>query len=262
MHFTVTDWTHFKSSWNGAHNFLMEGDCVPFEFELPPLSDIVDAVRNHPEANIGTGVKGTSLDMSSIARQFRQLPIEEAMRSRFSIAHYHLSVFDAPGQFLHGFKERVLEPWQNALTAQGFSFTRCYPIIFISGADCATNYHMDFSHVVAWQTHGTKRFCGLHDPGRWAPYDARVTYGSQPFEKPASIGNDDELCYEMSPGTVLWNCLLTPHWVEAADEPAMSINISHGGLRLNGKLSPCEQELMEWSEANPDRAPGLPAGTY
>lgn len=84
----------------------------------------------------------------------------------------------------------------------------------------------------------------------------------RPAQNPEGITLDDALCYQMSPGAVLWNCLLTPHWVEAASEPAMSINISHGGLRLNGKLSPYEQELMDWSEMHPDRAPQLPAGQY
>jgi hypothetical protein len=121
---------------------------------------------------------------------------------------------------------------------------------------------MDFSHVLAWQIHGTKRFCGLSDPDRWAPRQTRVTYASDQFEKPADLREEDALCYEMTPGTTLWNCLLTPHWVEAADEVAMSVNISHGGLRLHGRLCPHEQELEEHRKANPQSAPAAFKASY
>ena len=137
----------------------------------------------------------------------------------------------------------------------GFTFERCYPIIFISGKGCATNYHMDFSHVLAWQICGTKRFCGLQDPDRWAPREVRVDYKPEGFTKPAALTESDALCYEMRPGDVLWNALLTPHWVEAGAEVAMSINLSHGGIRYRGELCPHEAELMAHRGANPVAAP-------
>jgi hypothetical protein len=121
---------------------------------------------------------------------------------------------------------------------------------------------MDFSHVLAWQIYGTKRFCGLRDPDRWAPKEARVTYAPANFAKPAELGDDDALCYDMTPGTTLWNCLLTPHWVEAANEVAMSVNISHGGLRLNGRLCPHERELEEYRAVNPQKAPAAFKAAY
>lgn len=87
---------------------------------------------------------------------------------------------------------------------------RCYPIVFISGKGSATNYHMDFSHVLAWQIYGTKRFCGLVDPDRWASREARVNYKPGAFPKPADIREEHSLCYDMRPGDKLWNVLLTP----------------------------------------------------
>ena len=171
------------------------------------------------------------------------------MHGPFALAHFHLSVFDAPGRILHGFEEHVLAPWQRALRDKGFTWDRCYPIVFISGIECATNYRMDFSHVLAWQVYGIKRFWGLKDPDRWAPRDVRLTYRAGAVEKPADIVDDDPLCYDMGPGDVLWNALLTPHWVEAGTDVAMSINLSHGGLRLNGKLCPHEQELADYRRA-------------
>src|SRR5690606_24128687 len=114
---------------------------------------------------ITPGSRGDALDVSTdIAASFRAMSIERALASPFALAHFKLSEFDAPGKCLHGFKERVLDRWTAALRAWGFTWTRCYPIIFISGPGCATNYHMDFSHVLACQVYGTKRFCGLRNP--------------------------------------------------------------------------------------------------
>jgi hypothetical protein len=242
MRQTVKSWTEFKERWDGALNFLLEGECVPFAFDLPPLEVVVEQIRRDEDARILSGSKGASLNLTSIAESFRALPIEEAMKSSFQLSHFQLNNFYGAGQLLHGFEEQVMQPWQNALKAAGFIWDRCYPIIFISGPHCATNYHMDISHVVAWQRYGTKNFCGLKDPMRWTTREERTLSQKSVPVKPDGIRDEDTLCYEMRPGSVLWNCLLTPHWVEASDEAALSINISHGGLRLNGQLSPLEHE--------------------
>ena len=77
-----------------------------------------------------------------------------------------------------------------------------------------------------------------------------MTYNPETFERPVDLTDDDTLCYDMPPGTVLWNAQLTPHWVSsAAERVAMSVNLSHGGLRLNGELYPFEQELFDYSSA-------------
>jgi hypothetical protein len=264
MHFTVNTWDDFRDAWDGVHNFLMSGECVPFEFNFPPIDRVVEEMRQHPEARIGRGIKADRLTAENdFADQFRATPIERALRSPFSLAHFRLSEFDAPGKFLHGFKQRVLDRWQSALLANGFTYERCYPIVFISGPGAATNYHMDFSHVLAWQIYGVKKFCGLKVPGRWAPWRERVNYKPYQLPMPAGITADDTLCYDMPPGAVLWNTLLTPHWVEAGDaEVAMSINLSHGGLRLNGRLCPFEQELEDYRHANPSAAPAKVTAAY
>ena len=54
-------------------------------------------------------------------------------------------------------------------------------------------------------------------------------------------------CTRASACSVLFNKLLTPHWVEAVgEEVAVSLNISHGGLRLRGELCRNERELEAW----------------
>ena len=251
MQRTVTTWEEFCDAWDGVHNFLMADECVPFSFDMPPLERVISEMRDDPKARITSGVKGKTLLLEDIAEQFRATPVEEVLTQPFGLAHFELSVFDHPGKFLHGFTQQVLDPWQAALKKAGFTFDRCNPIIFISGPQSATNYHMDFSHVLAWQIYGQKRFCGLKAPGRWAPWRARVVYTPSNFERPQELQKSAELCYDMPPGSVLWNALLTPHWVEAGNEAAMSVNISHGGLRLHGRLCPFERELEDYREASP-----------
>lgn len=250
MQRTVETWDSFRQHWDGVHNFLLTGDCTPFSFEMPNIEAVIDEIRRDPDARIWRGMKGDSLDQTDIAESFRQLPIEQTVTASFQMSHFKLHNFSAKGQLFYGFQEQVMESWQQALTDAGFTWTRCYPILFMSGPDCATNYHMDYSHVLAWQRYGSKRFVGLKDPQRWAPLDARIH--SAGIQKPDGIREEDELSYLMQPNDVLWNAFLTPHWVEASDSVTYSINISHGGLRLNGELCRHEQELEDWRAENPD----------
>ena len=245
MQRTVATWEEFRQVWDGVLNFLMVGECVPFSFDMPPVEQVIDEIRRDPDARIWRGARGDSLDQTDISEAFRKLPLQQAVDAQFQMSHFKLSNFYAPGRLFHCFEAQVLDLWRRALADAGFTWTRCYPIIFISGRHCATNYHMDRSHVLAWQRHGVKRFVGLKDPHRWAPIEQRMLPGGK-MKRPPGITRADTLSYEMKPGDVLWNALLTPHWVEAADAVTYSINISHGGLRLNGKLCLHEQELEAW----------------
>lgn len=258
----IKNWHQLKESWSDVDNFLMADECAPFEFSFPPLIEIVEEVRGDPYARAYIGAKGKSMSVDNTIEYFRKLPIDDIMKSTFTLAHSKLSQFDRKDGFLFRFKEAVLEPWKNLLAAHNFTWDRCYPIIFISGINSATNYHMDFSHVVAWQTHGHKLFCGLKDPERWAPKQTRLTNRAGELIRPSELGSDDRLCYDMGEGDVLWNRLLTPHMVETADAPAMSINFSHGGLRLNGKLSSFEAEVEEHRKREPENAHRNFVATY
>jgi hypothetical protein len=250
MHRTVSSWPDFQRHWDGVINFLLSADCVPFSFTMPAVEEVIDIIRRDDDARIWRGAKGQTLDKTDIADAFRKLPLAETVDAHFQMSHFKLDKFYGQGQLFEGFEEQVLKPWQEALTAAGFSWTRCYPILFISGPGCATNYHLDYSHVLAWQRHGSKRFVGLKDPERWAPLATRLHAAG--VHKPAGISEEDVLSYEMQAGDVLWNCFLTPHWVEASAEVSYSINLSHGGLRFQGKLCRHEQELEDWRQAHPE----------
>ncbi len=261
MHKTVTSWPEFCAAWDGARNFMIDG-LIDFDFDFPSLPEIVDQARSDSEARITLGQGHDQLQLDDIAEWFCALPIDVAMLEPFALAHFKLSRFDRPGGFLHGFKERVLDVWQAALAANGFTWDRCSPIIFISGPGCRTGYHMDVSQVMAWQLYGQKRFCGLRDAERWAPKDIRLSYKQETLIRPDKLTDDDALCYDMAFGDMLWNTLLTPHWVVAGDEASISINISHGGLRLNGHLAPFEAEHEAFCRDYPDKAPPSPSAMY
>ena len=245
LHRTVSTWPELSKYWNGCHNFLMAGKCVPFSFDMPPVEQVIDEVRQDSDARIVPGTKGDRLILTDTAEAFCQIPIADTLHMQFQMSHFKLANFYGPGQLFHGFEEQVMDPWRKTLADAGFTWSRCYPIIFISGPGAATNYHMDRSHVIAWQHHGVKRFIGLKDPDRWGPFEERMLPGGK-IKHPVAITDEDTLVYEMHPGDVLWNVLLTPHWVEAADHVTYSINLSHGGLRLNNQLCRNEQELEDW----------------
>lgn len=263
MQSTTLDWAEFRETWARPRNVRIAAGMTPFDWSAPALETVIDELRRDEDVVLRPGTRGDRLHLKPLNMDaFRALPMETVMERPFGLAHFDLARFDAPGQFLHGFGARVLQPWRDALSAAGFTCDRCYPIVFISGRGCTTNYHMDLSHVLAWQIYGTKRFCGLRDPDRWADRDARLAYDPETFARPEGVGEPDALCYQMAPGDRLWNVLLTPHWVEAGDEVAMSFNISHGGLRLRGALSRNEAELESFRSSDPERAPARVERVY
>ena len=161
------------------------------------------------------------------------------MEMPFGLSHFKLTNFTSRGDLFAGLWKDVMEPWQSFLGRAGFTWYRCYPIVFISGAHVPGRYHMDVSHVVAWQIHGTKVFNGLVDPYRWAPLErAADPEWRSGMVKPAGLTSADVLSYAMPPGTLLWNQLLTPHWVDAADTVAGETDGGCGNLGGCGQHQP------------------------
>ena len=251
---TVSTVDELHANWADVVNFRMAGECVPLRYDFPPVETIVDRLRQDDAAKIRSGIPGNSLDISSTIEGFTELPIEEAMKRPFGLAHFSLSRFYGNGDILEGFEEQVMVRWRQFMADAGFTWHRCNPIIFISGPRCATNYHFDRSTVIAWQITGTKKFCGLRDPDRWLPVPPMAEHGpAEPgaISKPPGITEADVLACTMSPGDVLWNVILTPHWVEAGESVAMSVNLSHGGLRHRGTLCRNDAYLHQWYAKNP-----------
>ncbi len=251
---TVRTWDDFQRRWDGIHNFLLEGAAFGIDYKLPPLERIIDEMRFDPDARISVNSGGGKRNPTDISAHIRALPLERVMEEPFAMAHFKLANFDRPGGLLEGFEKKVMDRWRNLLSENGFVFNRCYPIIFISGKGAASSYHMDFSHVLAWQQYGTKRFCSFKDPHRWAPTETRRKFFDghknyhEWFAPPADMQKADVVELDMPPGSMLWNAFLTPHWVLGQDDAVtLSINLSHGGLRLkDGPLCPHEAELERW----------------
>jgi hypothetical protein len=242
----VSTWERFLEQWSGQQNVLLRGEVFPYRYDFPPLATLIDTVRQDEKAHIMGGGAGDRLLEEDRAAEFRALPLAEAVRAPVQLAHYDLGRFTGPGQILYGL-DKIVERWQAALAARGFSWTRVYPILFLSGPQCHTNYHIDRSHVLAWQVVGKKRFCWLKDPERWCPREARRSIAqSTPIARPPGLRPDDVIEVEMGPGDVLWNTVLTPHWVYAPDETSYSINIAHWDLRRQGQLAPLGREVEEF----------------
>ena len=257
-------WAQVAANFHTEQNFVLEGECSPAAgaaagFHFPSAAAIVDALRQDPDTRISTGVPksaldlGTDADTRAFATALCNAPLEEVLRTRFALAHFKLETFDVPGGLLEGLREQLVVPWAAGLHGAGFSFHRCYPILFITNSvedrgevlRADTSYHMDQSHVVAWQIRGRKQWSWLRDPSAWADREVRLTHVPGQLARPR-LAEQDIVRLEMGPGQALFNKLLTPHWVEAAPgEVAVSLNLSHGGLALDGQLMRNEAELMQ-----------------
>jgi hypothetical protein len=250
----VTTFQEFKKRWDGIHNFLMGGECTPFSFTLPPLVDVIQTLRNDNE----TRFLVSSGDVNNHSRepapqQWHMMPVDELLEQPFSIGHFGIEKWDVPGGFLEGFGDSVVRPLREAFEAQGFRFSDWFkPYIFASGPNCCSTYHMDFSHVLAWQKYGVKHFYSLRDPDRFAPTELRRSYLGMPQadrpHRPENLSANDIVDNVMPEGAVLWNAYLTPHWVCGESTASLSINISFRGLTLDGELCPREAEVQRWRE--------------
>ena len=256
MQIIVKNTTEFKAYWNGLQNFLIAPECISFQKEFPPIEEVVDILRKDPQVRITIPGDLSEEEKKEQTESFKSDPIEEVINRPFNVAHFYLQNFYGPGLFLHDFQEKVMIPWRTFLSSAGFTWQRCYPIIFISGKNGSSSYHMDTSHVLAWQICGTKFFNGYKDSYKYSPLDDAVNNREslRRLNGPPEHDPEDVLSYPMEKGALLWNQLLTSHWVPAGDEVAMSVNISHGGVSYGGEFCPNEVALRKRWEAHPDEA--------
>ena len=250
----VNSFEEFRSHWGGLHNFLIGNGLIPFDYEAPPLHDLLDLLRHDPDSRF---LLGTS-DVNNFSREeppaeWKSIPIEEFAKKPFNLGHFDITKFDRTAGLLEGFTDGVVEPLRSKLERGGFSFSDWLkPYIFSNGPGCCSTYHMDFSHVLAWQQYGVKHFCSFRNPDHYAtPVQRRAFMDLDIAERPGmpdSLQETDIVDHEMGPGSLLWNAFNTPHWVCAGDSASLSINISFRGLRLDGTLCPREIEVDLWRE--------------
>lgn len=246
----VTSWDDFREKWTGGEkrqNFLLRGEMFPYTFTPPPLEQVIDEVRANERTRFLRARADGSLSSEHVPA-FRTLPLEQALRETVTVAHFDVREFSGPGQVFEGLNH-IFDQWYESLSAHGFTWSeeQAQRAFFYSPPHCSTGYHFDSSYVLVCQVEGRKRFCWLKEPERWCSREelqrCADNYGL--MTRPEGITPDDVIECEMGPGDVLWNVLLTPHWVYAVDKPTYSFNLTHFDLRYEGALSPMDEELHE-----------------
>ncbi len=253
---TARSQADFLHLWKETRNFLLAPELIEFEMTFPDAEKIIDILRKDSDAQIGSNRLQDEAAVTDLVDKMRNAPLEQIVDLPFNISMFELHKFYGEGQFLREFQDRVMIPWRTFLASSGLTWQRAYPILFISGKGGRSKYHVDISHVMAWQIHGQKTFNGFRDPSKYGPIQGIVDdRGQYPQELPPDHAPDDLLSYVMEPGDMLWNQLLTPHWVNGgAKEIAVSVNISHGGIQQGGQFCPNEQVLRKRWEDHPDEA--------
>lgn len=255
----------FIQKWNGLQNALISPSLFKFDMEFPKIERVVDILRNDEKTRV-TLVDVDENKSSEKIHEFKNGNLNVSLNTKFCIANFDLNRFYGKGEFLEDFQEKVMVPWRTFLSSMGFTWKRCYPIIFISGKGCRTMYHMDVSHVLAWQVNGIKEFNSFKDPYQYAPFEKLTLSQFRNQMKISDVPShpeEDRQSVRMQPGDLLWNQFLTPHWVEGGDdEISMSINISHGGLRFQGKLCEHEDALRKRWVMHPEEASSFSEEVY
>lgn len=245
----VTTWLEFTQRWSCVYNFFLSGELTSsFDFDLPPLEQLVEEVRRDEGAIFRTGTKQDEFDLTQIP-EAKTMDLEKLFQRSFVLAHFALAErLGGKGQVFDGIQERWLKPWEERLAAQGFTWERIFPILFVSGPHSATQYHMDYTHQLAWQRYGTKHFHGLKNPDHWTTPELRGRCELKGMVKPAAITEADVYTLVQPPDTMLWNAAFTPHWVETFDKPAATLTLAHASLRHHGQLCPHAVEFFAYQE--------------
>src|SRR5579872_6631296 len=199
----------------------VRGEVFPFCCPEPSLRDVIAQARAEPQARICTGRRGETLaeSLADYADGFRALPLEEAMAGPVHLSLFDLGRLRLPGGALYDAVEQVYLPLTQLWAAQGLYWKRVYPILFLSGPGCSTNYHWDPSSVLFVQMSGRKRFQALRDPRRWLPLEKSELKQTE-MRRPGDLREEDIRAFDVGPGEAVWSPCLAPHWVDASASSA------------------------------------------
>lgn len=257
----VTSWDEFREKWTGdpgRQNFLLRGAMFPFQMQVSPLDEVLQAlIENNTTRilkfrDIETTEDGSTLAPADSYNELRELPrsemLDAARQPGVAIAHFDACDLAARGQVFAGLNA-TFDQWYAKLEQHGFTYdtSGTQRACFYSAPHTNTSYHFDSSFVLVYQAVGRKCFCWLKDPDRWCSHDV-LRQQADHYDlmvRPKGITPDDVIECEMGPGDVLWNVMLTPHWVYSLDEPTYSFNLTHFDLACEGELSPIGQALVQ-----------------
>jgi ribosomal protein L16 Arg81 hydroxylase len=121
----------------------------------------------------------------------------------------------------------LLQLWAD----HGLRWQHAFPILFLSGPGCSTNYHWDPDDVFFIMLSGHKTFSALNEPHRWLTPELLDAYQKDPNDltnrvRPPGLRQGDVRSFEVFPGDALWNPRHAPHLVDADDEAAFSLSIA------------------------------------
>ena len=203
------------------------GELFPFEVPAADLAGTLEQSRRQPQARIAGGRRGDAINqtLEGDGADFASLPLDEAARTPVHISLFDLGALRQPGGALRAVVDEVYLPLAAHWRAAGLVWKKVYPILFLSGPGCSTNYHWDPSSVLVVQLHGRKRFHSLRRPGHWCP-PAVLDGGLDAMVRPAGLGGDEILSLDLEPGDAVWSPCRAPHWVDAGDETAFSLSIA------------------------------------
>jgi hypothetical protein len=247
---SVKDAGELAARWRTPPNFRIDANLTPLTLTFPTAQAVLDELRKDPETRIT--VLGDDKPAVRTARSLaiRTAPIDEVITWPFRLVHFNLSRFY--GGLLHDFQEKIMIPWRTFLAAQGFTWHRCSPALFISSQRCGSTYHADNSHGLVWQVEGIKTFHSFAKPDPLVPASVAI-HTDISSETPPAHAASDRLSFRMQPGDMLWSHVLTPHWVNSETALSMSINISHGGLCHQGSYAEREQALRRHWDDHPEQ---------
>jgi hypothetical protein len=223
------------------------GEVFPFRVEPPPLRDVIDQARREPQARIATGKRGDTLleSLQDCREEFRRLPLDEALHAPVHLTLFDLGTLARPGGALHDVVESVYKPLLGLWADHGLRWQRAFPILFLSGPGCSTNYHWDPDDVFFIMLSGHKTFSALDEPRRWLTPRMLEAYQKDPADltnrvRPAGLRGEDVRTFEVYPGDGIWNPRHAPHWVDADDAPAFSLSIAF----TDAAFAPCPSRAM------------------
>jgi hypothetical protein len=222
---TVTTWNEFLNNWDSPWTYRVGGEVFPYQVPATELLDVVEQGRRDPGARLWSGQRAQTLEKTDISELYRSLPLEDAVRHPVHMTLFDIANLAKPGHALEKVHRQVYQPLEQSFRLHGFTWERFYPILFLSGPDCHTNYHFDPGHVLIIQLHGRKRFHCLKEPLHWCPMEMRVNAMKHP-PMPKGIRDEDVLTFELNPGDAIWSPMLTPHWVHAFDSTSYTLSIS------------------------------------
>jgi hypothetical protein len=209
------------------------GEVFPFAFEPPCRKDIIEQARREPHARIATGKRGDTLleGLQDYREEFRSLPLDEAVHAPVHLTLFDLGSLAQPGGALYAIIQEVYLPLMQRWAEAGLCWKRAFPILFLSGPGCSTNYHWDPDDVFFIMLSGHKTFRSLKEPHRWLTAEMLAAYQENPADlsnrvRPSGLQDSDIRSVECTPGTALWNPKHAPHWVDADSEAAFSLSIA------------------------------------